>query len=273
MSHTYKDTEFINSLSKDELIKYYECYLHHNHYRRRCACKDDLERVKDDSKCPCVCGLGAHFCTPTNRSLISKCDETSVRYCNRCCCQQQSDSFDSTSNESKPPSMIVCENYPASYTTRRDQVDHLKTQLTTMKKNKSFMKQTMRELDGLLNDLKEPDDGLDEVERFYRKSNKFIGSSMNITQLSKNKLPVPRKDINVGKHTIGVDIEKDPSLMSLYGNAVFDLRRVGKPKTFVDSELQAKLDLLKPKDPPPPKLPLDHPLVRFKSSIIYCKEK
>lgn len=60
------------------------------------------------------------------------------------------------------------------------------------------MKQAMRDIDKILETSDKEDDHLNDVEKFYR-SKSFIGSSMNISSLSKN---LPRTDIKPPKHEI-----------------------------------------------------------------------
>lgn len=68
-----------------------------------------------------------------------------------------------------------------SYTSKEDQMGHIKSHLSQMRASKSMMRETLKEIDRLLDESKNGDD-LDEVEKFYR-SKKFIGSALNISRL------------------------------------------------------------------------------------------
>jgi hypothetical protein len=272
---SYKNPDFIYKLSNKELINYYDCLRHHHSFRKYCKCKETSSRPLDDS-CPCSCNLGAHYCSFSSKRDTIKCGEKSA-ICPYCSCQIEvrlDNSLNSTgsslnsNNESKNnSSLLVCENYAPSYTLKEHQLSDLNKKLHDLRKSKKFLKSTLKDLDNLIeNDNKKiNDDGLDEIERFYRKSNKFIGSSMKISSLRKH---LPRKDIKSSKHIIGHDPMNSKNY-PLYGSSIFNLRESGM---FADSELAEKLIQVKGIKAIEATVARQD-LNRSKSAIIFCQEK
>ena len=104
------------------------------------------------------------------------------------------------------------------------------------------MKQNLKELDQLLavgatneNNNKPQDKGLNEVERFYR-SDKFIGSSMNIKSLGHT---LPRRDIRPAKYAstlqeLELSAVNADQLELMNSNAIYGFR---SKNIFVDRDL------------------------------------
>jgi hypothetical protein len=236
---SYRNAEFIKSLNDKELKDYYDCFQHHNHFKKTCRCKTEAERVHDQDKdCPCRCASAQekHFCTPINGI---------------CDCQNR---------------LVICENYPDSFTSKGSQLDSLNKKIYELRKSKALLKRTMRDLDScIVPDERPMPDGLDEVERFYRRSKSFLGSSIKVTSLSKN---LPRADIVAGKYETTCSWAKED--LPPYASALFDSTHLERGHTFVDRELFEKLEKLKAppkKDPPKP----DPPVTR--STMYLLKNK
>ena len=270
---SYKNPDFIYKLTNKELADYYNCYRHHLHFKSRCVCKDgDGRLIANSSTCPTCFFQSAtsspHYCTKSGKISSSVgCNEASVRHPERKCECGSNESYHYFRCKNDSTSFTLCENYRPSFTSKEHQIEETKRKIYNMRKSKSMLKKTLKDLDNLI-EKKEDDSGLNEVERFYRTSNKFIGSSMQVTSLCNY---LPRCDIKPRKHDIGYkkfDPNMEQELIELYGNAVFGLRNAG---TFTDSELAEKLGKLKPKKI----YKAENPLKRAKSvnDIIFCKEK
>lgn len=230
MLKTYKNPEYIYSLSNKELKDYYDCYSHH-HFNRH-FCKSDNQTINSscfDRSCPCYCNSDEHYCTTHGENL------------------------EESTNE---PSLIVCEHFVPSYTSKMDQINDIKKDIGNLKKSKLFMKQAMKELDEFLDKKPKSKENLNEVEEFYR-SNKFIGSSLNVKSLQKN---LPRTDIKPAKYIIELNEQNE---YPIYGSALFSY---DNKQIFADKELVAKEEKLKIL-----KKPFLKP--RPKTSVVFCKEK
>ena len=251
MIRSYKNPDYIYSLNNKELKDYYDCLSHH-HFQRH-FCNLNTTRSTQEHECPCNCQHGQkhdHFCTGLSQSAT-------FRHLND---SQNDESLANTSYSFYDPSLVVCENYPPSYTLKEEQIKVLNKDLKDLKKSKQVMKKALNDLDKLLDNFNDKkDDGLNEVERFYR-SDKFIGSSMNITSLKKF---LPRTDIRPAQHTIEPKDEERAKL-ALYGNAIYQL---DNREIFADSELLEKEKKLKK---PPPSVDLK--LVPT-TAVIYCNKK
>ncbi len=193
MIRSWKNKEFTSSLSNQELKEFYGCLAHHtrNPHTKRKNCCDDSTKFHEQSEFSCN-KSNDHFCTSNSIGYIypigSKCDDTF------------NDSLvHSNSFQKHENSIIVCEDYRPSYTSKKDQIQFLKQEVGALRKSKSMMQKAMDDLDRLLEESQnEKNDkdasemtNMDSVERFYR-SKEFIGSSMNIRSLNEY---VPRNDI------------------------------------------------------------------------------
>ncbi len=236
---SYKNADYIYGLSNKELIDYYNCYGHH-HYSRK-FCKTDNIPPKTSYDCPCNCEHGRkhdHFCTGLSLNTSeygNQIDELSKFH---------------------SPSITVCENYAPSFTLKEDQLTTINKDISLMRKSKALMKKNLEEIDQLIKSTssstgvtKNKYDDLDEVERFYR-SDKFIGSSMNIKSLA-HKLP--RTDIRPAKYvtelkelnlsTVNLDQLEQMNSNSIYAYRSKDL--------FTDRDLlERRKKLEKPKVDP-----------------------
>jgi hypothetical protein len=206
MIRSWKNKEFTSSLSNQELKDLYGCLAHHTtnpHTKRKYCCDGSTEvhpkeminsrQCEHLGSCPCTCANSNdsnHFCTSNSIGYLysgdCKCDNSAVS--SNCCLKHEN-------------SIIVCENYAPSYTSKKDQIQFLKKEVGVLRRSKSTMQKAMDDLDKLLEEsrsdrLEEMDEGetrdMNSVERFYR-SKDFIGSSLNIKSL---KDYVPRKDIS-----------------------------------------------------------------------------
>jgi hypothetical protein len=236
---SYKNADYIYSLSNKELIDYYNCYGHHHFSRKFCKC--DNIPIKTNHDCPCTCEHGRkhdHFCTGLSLN--------SAEY------GGQMDDI----SKFHSPSITVCENYAPSFTLKNDQLTSINKDINLMRKSKALMKKNLEEIDQLIKltcdstevNKKKFNDS-DEVERFYR-SDKFIGSSMNIKSLA-NKLP--RNDIRSAKYvtelkelalsTVNLDQLEQMNSNSIYAFRTKDL--------FTDRDLlERKKKLQRPKVDP-----------------------
>jgi hypothetical protein len=236
---SYRNAEFIKGLNDKDLKDYYDCFQHHNHFKKTCRCKTEHERLHDhDMSCPCRCTSvkEKHFCTPINGI---------------CNCEKR---------------LVICENYPDSFTSKGSQLDSLNKKIYELRKSKALLKKSMRELDDcIIPDQRPVPDSFDEVERFYRRSKSFLGSSMKVTSLNKN---LPRQDIIPGRYETKCSWAKED--VPPYTSSLFDSTHLERGHTFVDRELFEKLEKLKPPpkvDPPQP----DPPVIR--STMFLLKNK
>ena len=249
LQRSYKNKEFISSLSNQELRDYYSCLSHH--HTNRNVCKTGQVSELNTTGCPCTCQSTTesnHFCTSFSLPPSDKCLTHSNETLNSTLGCQLNNSN----------SIIVCENYAPSFTSKSDQIQTLKKEIGLMKKSKSTLKKAMQDLDKLFDDnFVEPgvqDDGLNEVERFYR-SDKFIGSSMNIRSLNKY---LPRTDIKYQPHKFEMsNVKTQPE----FGTSIFSL---GNRDLFVDRDILANNKIKKTPTKPDFK-------IRTKSAVIYSK--
>ena len=156
MIRSYKNTEFISSLSEKQLKDYYACLTHHGKSRRNCCQSSDSSQ--HSTGCPCTGSdsNGAnHFCTSCGPS---------TNQCRSADCQMCSGN-----------SLVVCENYKPSYTAKEDQIKSLRREVGLMRRCKSSLQDAMKDLDKLLEecgDRKDSDqadsDNRNSVEKFYR---------------------------------------------------------------------------------------------------------
>ncbi len=225
MLKSYKNKEFISSLNAKELKDYYDCYFHHHSSRNKCNTKiNEIKLNESDDCCPCTKETNennGHFCTGHRETCLCHNDSCLV---------------------SNSHSLIVCENYAPSYTSKTDQIQTLKREVTQIKESKQLLKQAMKDLDKLLNEnepKKSDLDHLNEVEKFYR-SNKFIGSSLNIKTLHKD---LPRQDIKPSKYIFNQNLNHH-KLVPVYATSLFSFY---DRNTFTDKELLEKEAALKPK--------------------------
>ena len=274
---SYKNAEYIYSLSNKELVDYYNCYGHH-HFSRKFCKSDNNAKNLNPGECPCTCGHGQkhdHFCTglslnaKLNESLAT--GETSSMRCN-CDQIQMQEKLDSQLLARKfyTPSITVCENFAPSFTLKEDQLTSINKDIHLLKKSKALMRQNLKDLDKLLDEscadkhVIDKYAGLNEVERFYR-SEKFIGSSMNIKSLAHN---LPRTDIRPSKYVTELkELELSEvnmrELERMNSNAIYSFR---SKDIFTDSDiLENRRKLQKPKVDPLLKL-------RPKTAIIHRSE-
>lgn len=233
---SYKNADYIYSLSNKELTDYYNCYGHHHFSRKFCKQSHNIA-PKSCNDCPCNCEHGRkhdHFCTGLSLNESSTSTGNSTFY---------------------SPSINVCENYPPSFTLKEDQLTSINKDINLIRKSKALMKKNLKELDELLSDTAPPKiydkyAHLNEVERFYR-SDKFIGSSMNIKSLEHN---LPRNDIRPVKYITELkelelsEMNRD-QLELINGNSLYGFR---SKDVFMDSDLKrahAKLQYPAASDP------------------------
>ncbi|CAF1018733.1 unnamed protein product [Brachionus calyciflorus] len=192
MIRSYKNPDFIYNLSPKELENYYKCYSHHHFNRHKCQSESDTIL---DKTYQCVCKINSdkHFCTCKN--LEQKNDKAIM----------QNDS------------LMLCEYIRPSYTSKEDQIKDMTKMIIDLKKSKLLMRQTMKDLDSLI-EIEKKADSLNEVEKFYR-SDKFIGSSLKIS-LCKDELP--RSDIKPAKYIYELNSLNDVPLL---GNSIFSIKK------------------------------------------------
>ena len=241
------------NLSGEELKRYYDCYSHHHFNRHNCTKSLDSGNRTISSRMQCPCCPDSfdeahlnHFCTGYSFDLSAITDDLSHTNHDLNC-----------THSDLQHSLILCENFRPSFTSKRDQIDFLKRDIKLVRTSKNILKKTIEDLDRVLDEFKEKsdEDGLNEVEKFYR-SKKFIGSSMKIKSF-KNCLP--RKDIKPGKFIIETKnkIANSPD----FGSAIFSLK---DKNIFVDSDIleNEKIKIKKPDIK-----------VRAKSAIISMRPK
>lgn len=182
----------LDSLSVKELEDYYRCYSHH-HFKRHECCIEPKEYKP--LKCVCKFKSDDHFCN----------------------CPEKSKHDESIKNDS----IFLCEYIRPSYTSKNDQINDVKKMIQSMKKSKYMLKNALKDIDNLIEKKKSDEDGLDIVERFYR-SNKFIGSSLNISSYKDN---LPRTDIKSAKYIYELCKLED---IKAIGNPIFSFKK--KPK-------------------------------------------
>ena len=249
MHRSSRDKDYVLNLEPKELIDYYNCYSHHHFNRHYCHDNSDFNRTCS-RECPCCPdALDSdhlnHFCTGYSSDLSSlRCDSNHVHNmtCSKC----------DFKNEN---SIIVCEHFRPSFTSKQDQIDFIKRDISQIRMSKNILKNAIKDIDLVLGETKEKNDGLNDVERFYR-SDKFIGSSMKITSYKKK---LPRNDIRPGKFIVETKTRTDncPD----YGSALFSLR---DKNIFTDNDILA-FDKIKQKKP--------DPRMRSKSAVISIRPR
>lgn len=187
MIRDYNNLEYLNTLSIKELEDYYRCYSHHHFNRNKCHVQPS-----EYKPLTCICKLKSvkHFCN----------------------CQEKA-----KNEPKKNDSIFLCEYIRPSYTSKEDQINDVKKMIIDMKKSKHMLKKVIEDVDNLIEKKKPVDDGLNEVERFYR-SEKFIGSSISITTF-KN---LPRTDIKGGKYIYELCALDD---IPIRGNPIFSFKK------------------------------------------------
>lgn len=161
----YDINEHIKTFSNDELKKYYDCYSHHHFNRFNCSNVSSNVSSLNESSCRCVCDKD-HYCT-SNSALLD----------------ESANVLEEENHSTTEWPIYVCEHFRPSFTSKQEQLSELRRDIYELKKSKHIMRQTMKELDAFLDENKsKSDDHLDDVEKFYR-SDKFIGSSMNIRKI------------------------------------------------------------------------------------------
>lgn len=217
MVSSYKNKDYISQLTKQELINYYGCLAHHHQNRKNCCSKQNHNTTQRTANTGCQCTCDdlndkGHFCTSYSADKQQcECPQTKGSLDESNCCLEHD------------RSLIVCENYAPSYTSKQDQIAFLKKEVGIMKRSKSELRKTMADLDKLLEEASDQsinkkenngNDGFDIVENFYR-SEKFIGSSMNIKSLKKY---LPRTDISTNNYSVDVRQNKlkPPGTMPLF---------------------------------------------------------
>jgi hypothetical protein len=97
----------------------------------------------------------------------------------------------------KEKPLKICEKYKPSYTSKKDQINVISDRIKMLRQSKLLMKQTINEIDELLDDkYKCEETNENDLEAFF-KSKKCLASSLNISSLHSN---LPRKDINPPKY-------------------------------------------------------------------------
>lgn len=239
----------------------------------RCACEGCASHAMERSACPCCKQKQNdpdHFCTassvassyrPETAHSLNSSDQALLSALS----VDNQSSF--SSNKMNDSALVVCENYSPSYLSKKDQMESVQKEIRQLRLSKSIMRKTMQEIDKLL-DESDPDKcagrDMNPVERFYR-SDKFIGSSMNVTSLNKD---LPRGDIAPPKYIFELNKQKKPEerLFPLYGTAIFSLKdpHAFTDKTILNHELKNK-----------PKKPAASKLARPKSAaaIVYYRSQ
>ena len=276
---SYKNSEYIYSLSNKELIDYYNCYGHHHFSRKFCKSTNSIKDLNLSGECPCTCEHGKkhdHFCTglSLNTNSLNESDVSFEKSSMNCDCDriQEKEKFNAEllSKKFYTPSITVCENFPPSFTLKEDQLTLINKDINLIKHSKALMRKNLKDLDKLLDEtstekkLSNKNDGLNEVERFYR-SDKFIGSSMNIKSLKHN---LPRTDIRPSKYVTelkelelsGVNMRE---LELMNSNSIYSFR---SKDIFTDSDILANRRKLQK--------PLVDPLLKLrpKTAIIHRTE-
>lgn len=172
----YHNLDHLNRLSIEQLEHYYYCHPLH-HY----GLKEQPEASRTSSALyPCWSKSikrgelldTSHYCTPLHQNINEKSDGINE-------------------NSLDESSLIVCENYAPSYTSKKDQFYKIKDDVATLRKSKLIMKQTLFELDRLLEMSCPTMDPVEDVnEDDY---NRDIQRSIEITSLGKY---LPRTDIS-----------------------------------------------------------------------------
>ena len=97
------------------------------------------------------------------------------------------------------PTLKICEKYKPSYTSKKDQINVISDRIKMIRQSKQLMRDTMKEIDSLLDDKYKVDENkcnYETLEEFF-KSKKCINSSLSISSMNSN---LPRKDINPPKY-------------------------------------------------------------------------
>jgi hypothetical protein len=262
MLKSYKNKEYISQLNSKELTDYYNCYSHHGAARLNCdqikSSNDEKDKQIDNEQCPFM-NDADHFCTGHKETA--------------CMCTHNSKKSDTAPCLiSHDHSLIVCENYAPSYTSKTDQIKTLKREVNQMKKSKYLLKKAMEDLDKLIQDNepeKQKEEYEDEVEKFYR-SSKFIGSSISVKSLNKD---LPRQDIRQSKYIFNLNLNYH-KLYPEYGASVFNFY---DRNTFADKEILDKEAAIRPKKPTRPASKASQGIdildLRAKSAKMYTKTK
>jgi hypothetical protein len=183
----YNDMAYLNTLSIKELENYYYCHPLHHYFDKSesssfghkdhsidCPClKYDKDNLKDfDSK---------HYCTSLQSTFraLDESDQTTE--------DVVKDFYDKHS-------LTVCENFPPSYTSKKDQFYRIKDDIVELRKSKLLMKQAMKDLDKLLDESR-PEGDSEEEKTWYDNDDvygRYISKSMEVRSLQEY---LPRSDI------------------------------------------------------------------------------
>jgi len=166
MPRNNKNDSILNHFSIRDLKEFYDCYLFHHFSKHDATLNDSKLNASRENICPCCFkqATNDHFCTLnssdqfqetlTKRSLKQNLEEESLDV--------------SKSTTAEESALIVCENYPPSYLSKKDQISTINKDIHRIIKSKAELKKALHELDKLIETDKTDDDSLNEVERFYR---------------------------------------------------------------------------------------------------------
>ena len=192
----YDDLEYLNSLSKEELERYYYCHPLH-HY----GLKYTNRSIEHNIDCPCrkyknvrlnsvdTSDDNKHYCTSLLTTFRSESD------------------FGIRDNGYNEYGLTVCENYPPSFTSKKDQFHELKDNIIELRKSKMIMKQMMKDLDKLLDESKPQNENSDTDDDLFGDDvyGRFISKSLDIKSLNND---LPRTDIRPSKYLIEINKNK-----------------------------------------------------------------
>ena len=237
-----------------DLKAYYYCHPIHHYPDASFSESTAVRDMHSLVSCPCCAKhdrIGDHFC---NRNVSHAQHLTYRNKQNQWRREQLQKEANGCEDFEDEPSVIICENYSPSYTSRDDQIAKVDAEIIRMRASKYLTRQAIKEADKLLgeaiklnkgdeNDHAEKDSKYDSVERFYRSKSAFA-SSLNISALSS---PVKVTTTTTTKTTTVVEKKKPSASLSRHvktarpsrkftcgGSAIFQPRQ---HDLFTDSDL------------------------------------
>jgi hypothetical protein len=264
----YNDLEYLNTLSKEELERFYYCHPLHHYGLKYSA--DANRSIEHNINCPCTKYTNVRL-NPVDTSIDSK------HYCTSLLTTFRSESDigirDDGYNEY---GLTVCENYPPSFTSKKDQFHKLKDDIIEIRKSKMIMKKMMKDLDKLLDESKPRNDDIDSDDDLFGDDvyGRFISKSLDIKSLNKD---LPRTDIRPSKYLIEIsknrkskkeeEDEEDKNKLCAFGtSAVF---QKDNRKIFLDKDLlEFKESLKNKKNEKKPEL---KSILRPKTALVHSK--
>jgi hypothetical protein len=228
------DLEYLNSLSKEELERYYYCHPIHHYGLKYNA--NNIRSIEHNINCQCLKynheKSNPHYCTSLLTTFRSESDISDNAYNNF--------------------GLTVCENYPPSYMSKKDQFYQLKDNIIELRKSKMIMKQMIKDLDKMLDESKPQNEDTDVDDDLFGDDvyGRFISKSLEIKPLNKD---LPRKDIKPSKYLIQInqnkkdmkEKEEEKNKLCAFGtSAVF---QKDNKKIFLDKDLLEFKECLKNK--------------------------